>query len=153
MLITSGQEALFVAIEMERGAIQTYERALMLTDPDNPALKPLRQQLAIILSDERQHLSQFQALYKGLDTMTEKHLMLSAVAASILFEGGLMGAVRQGMLKDSAGLLKFARDAERKAIDTYHAFAAECGDPQTAAALDAIAGEEEKHLHTLRNYQ
>ena len=67
MLITSGQEALFVAIEMERGAIQTYERALMLADPDDPALKPLRQQIAIILSDENQHLTQFQGLYKGLD--------------------------------------------------------------------------------------
>ena len=57
MLIKSGQEALFVAIEMERGAVQTYERALMLTSPDDPKIKPLRQQLAIMLNDEHDHLT------------------------------------------------------------------------------------------------
>ena len=79
--------------------------------------------------------------------------MLSAIAASILFEGGLMAAVRQGMLEDCESLLQFARKAERKAVETYRAFAAECNDPPTAAVLNTIANEEEKHLHTLRNYQ
>ena len=152
MLIKSGQEALFVACEMERGAIQTYERALMLTDADDPTVKALRQQLMLILGDERQHLKQFQALYQGLDSSLEEQLMLSAVSSSVLFEGGLMGAVRQGMLKDEKSLLKFASDAERKAVETYHAFAEACGDPNTAAILNGIASEEEQHLHTLRNY-
>lgn len=152
MLINSGQEALFVVIEMERGAIQTYERALMLTNPDDPAHRALRQQLAILLNDETQHLTQFQSLYKGLDTITEKHLMLAAVASSLLFEGGLMGAVRQGMLKDKESLLAFAMQAEKKAVETYRAFAEACGDAKAADVLNGIANEEDKHLHTLRNY-
>jgi rubrerythrin len=152
MRIQSGQEALYVAIEMERGAIQTYERALMLADPGEPALEPLRQQIEVILSDERQHLKQFQTMYRGLDAAMEQQLMLSAVASSILFEGGLMGAVRQGMLKDKESLLRFAVQAEEKATGTYRAFAAACGNPDTASILNGIANEEEKHLQTLHNY-
>ncbi len=154
MLIQSGQEALYVAIEMERGAIHTYKRALlMLSETDDPALKPLLQQLKIILNDEHQHLDQFQTLYRGLDTAMEQQLMLSAVASSVLFEGGLMGAVRQGMLKDRESLLRFAMQAEKKAVETYRAFAETCGDPDSAAILNTIADEEEKHLHILCNYK
>jgi rubrerythrin len=152
MLINSGQEALFVAIEMERSAIQMYERALMITDPDDPAHKPLRRQIAVILHDERDHLSQFQSLYQGLSSDLEQQLMLSAVASTVLFEGGLMGAVRQGMLKDTQGLLTFAADAEKKAAETYRAFAAASEDPKAAQILNAIADEENKHLQTLYGY-
>jgi rubrerythrin len=152
MLIKSGQEALFVAIEMERGAVQTYERALMLTDPGDAAQKPLRQQLIIILADEQQHLRQFQELYKGLDESVEEQLMLSAVASAVLFEGGLMGAVRNGMLRNKESLMDFAKDAEKKAAATYRSFAEACGDNQTADVLRYIAAEEDGHLHTLRNY-
>jgi len=152
MLIKSGQEALYVAIEMERGAIQTYERALMLTDENDPKTKALHLQLSVILGDERQHLKQFQALYQGLDASLEEQLMLSAVASAVLFKGGLMGAVRGGMLKDKQSLLTFAADAEQKAIDTYRSFASACNDPDAAAMLNGIAGEEEQHLKTLRGY-
>ena len=153
MLIQSGQEALYVAIEMERGAIQTYERALMLADADTPAAQALRNQLNLILSDERQHLKQFQSMYQGLDISMEEQLMLSAVASSVLFQGGLMGAVRQGMLKDEQSVLTFAISAEQKAIETYRDFANACNDPATADMLNGIAGEEETHLLALRKYQ
>ncbi len=152
MLIKSGQEALFVAIEMERGAVQTYERALMLTDPKDESQKELRQQLLIILSDEQQHLAKFQSLYEGLDETIEEQLMLSAVASSVLFEGGLMGAVRSGMLKSKESLMDFAKGAEKKAAETYRGFAGACGDNETAGVLLSIAREEDRHLHTLRNY-
>jgi len=153
MLIKSGQEALFIAIEMERSAIQTYERALMLTDTNDPAIQALRNQLTVILNDEQQHLKQFQSMYLGLDSSLEQQLMLSAVASSVLFQGGLMGAVRQGMLKDEKSLLEFAIHAEQTAIDTYHSFAQACQDPAAADMLNGIAGEEETHLRTLREYQ
>ncbi|MBE0601810.1 MAG: ferritin-like domain-containing protein [Firmicutes bacterium] len=152
MLIKSGQEALFVAIEMERSAVQIYERALMLTDPEDETHKSLRQQLMIILSDEQQHLAQFQGLYHGLEEGIEQQLMLSAVASTVLFEGGLMGAVRQGMLKDKQSLIDFAKNAEKKAAATYRSFAEMCEDRQTANILRSIANEEDRHLHTLRNY-
>lgn len=152
MLIKSGQEALFIAIEMERGAVQTYERALMLTDPGDDTQKQLRQQLIIILSDERQHLATFQSMYQGLDENIEARLTLSAIASTVLFEGGLMGAVRGGILKSKEALMDFAKSAEKKAAETYRSFAQTCGDKQTADVLLAIASEEDRHLYTLRNY-
>ena len=118
--------AFCIAIEMERGAVQTYERALMLTDPGNADRNALRQQLTILLADEREHLAKFRSLYKGLDKSTEELLALSAIASSVLFEGGLMGAVRKGMLKDTQSLLEFAIEAEIKAAETYRAFADAC---------------------------
>lgn len=152
MQIQSGQEALYVACEMERGAIQTYERALMLVDAGDPMNASLREHLQMMLNDERQHLVQFQSLYEGLAVAMEQQLMLAAVASSLLFEGGLMGAVRQGMLKDRDSLLRFAQAAEQKAADTYRAFAAACKDEKTADILRGIALEEETHLQTLRGY-
>ena len=74
------------------------------------------------------------------------------MASSVLFEGGLMGAVRQGMLDDEKSLLHFAAEAEKKAIETYRSFAETCGDPDTASILSGIAAEEEKHLQTLLTY-
>ncbi len=152
MQIQSGQEALYVACEMERGAIQTYERALMLVTADDPLHAALRERLQMILNDERQHLLQFQSLYEGLALAMEQQLMLAAIASSLLFEGGLMGAVRRGMLKDKESLLAFAQEAEQKAADTYRAFAAACRDASTADVLRGIALEEETHLQTLRGY-
>ncbi len=152
MQIQSEQEALFVAIEMERNAVQTYERALMLTDTQDEETAALRQQIILILQDEQQHLSQFQSLYKGLDKDLEQQLILAAVASSVLFEGGLMSAVRQGMLKDKKSLIVFAGNAEQKAAATYRRFAEICSDKQAADMLLRIANEEDRHLHTLRNY-
>jgi rubrerythrin len=80
-------------------------------------------------------------------------LTLAAVASAVLFEGGLMGAVRQGMLRDAESLLAFATEAEKKAAETYRSFAKACEDPQTATILSGIAAEEEKHLQTLLSYQ
>lgn len=153
MKVQSAQEALFIACEMERGAIQLYERALMLMGGLQRGSEPLRAHLACMLADEKQHLAQFMDLYTGLDTTLEKQLALSAVASSVLFEGGLMGAVRQGLLKDERGMLAFAADAEQTAAATYRAFAEQSDNARAAEMLQGIALEEDKHLRTLRDYQ
>ena len=96
MQIRSTQEALYIACEMERGAVQLYERALILLKNQNREKEPLRAQLSYMLADEKQHLCQFTELYTGLDNEAERTLTLAAIASDILFPGGLMGAVRQG---------------------------------------------------------
>ena len=153
MQIRSVQEALYVACEMERGAIQLYERALMLLTAQGREREPLRAQIACTLADEKQHLAQFQELYNGLDEAWERKLTLAAVASSVLYEGGLMGAVRNGLLKDERGMLAFAANAEQTAAATYRAFAAQCDDPRVAEMLNGIALEEDKHLRSLRDHQ
>ncbi|MDD3410275.1 MAG: ferritin family protein [Eubacteriales bacterium] len=153
MQVQSAQEALFIACEMERGAVQLYERARALMSSLGREGEPLYQHLGYMLGDERKHLEQFTALYGGLDEALEQSLTLSAVASSVLFKGGLMGAARAGLLKDEQSMLAFAAEAEQTAAATYRAFAQQCGDAQAAMMLQGIAGEEDKHLETLHGYQ
>ncbi len=152
MKVHSAQEALYIACEMERGAIQLYERALMLLGSLGRSQESLRGQLASMLADEKQHLSQFQELYTGLDTALENQLTLASVASSVLFDGGLMGAVRKGLLSDTKGMLTFAADAEKTAAATYRAFAEQSDDAHTADMLLGIALEEDKHLRSLQDH-
>ena len=151
MQVQSAQEAMFIACEMERGAVQLYERALSLMTERQQ--EPLYSQLAYMLEEERNHLKQFRALYAGMDAELEHTLTLSAVAAAVLFDGGLMGAVRAGLLSDERGMLRFAAESEEKAAATYRAFATQCPDSQTRDMLNGIAAEEDKHLQTLRQHQ
>lgn len=153
MQVKSTQEALYIAIEMERGAVQLYERALKLLGNQSREKETLRAQLASVLADEKQHLAQFTELYKGLSVEAERGLVLSAIAADILFPGGLMGAVRQGLLEDERAMIAFAAKAEETAAKTYRAFAAQCGDVFAAEMLSGIALEEDKHLQVLREQQ
>ncbi|HNX61007.1 MAG TPA: ferritin-like domain-containing protein [Candidatus Limiplasma sp.] len=152
MKINSAQEALFVACEMERGAIQLYERSLMLLSSLGREKEPLRAHLASMLADEKQHLLQFQELYTGLEASVEEQLALSAVASSVLFDGGLMGAVRQGLLQDERSMLSFAANAEQTAAATYRGFSEQSNDPHASEMLTGIALEEDKHLKTLREH-
>ena len=151
--VKSAQEALYIACEMERGAIQLYERALMLLNDLGRENEPIRAQLAYMLADEKQHLAQFQELYTGLETEIERRLTLAAVASSVLFPGGLMGAVREGLIQDNHSLLAFAANAEQTAAATYRVFADQCNDSRTVEMLKVIALEEDKHLRTLREHQ
>lgn len=153
MQVRSTQEALFIACEMEKGAIQLYERALMLLANQNRGQEPIRAQIAYTLADEKQHLSQFRELYTGLETEMERQLTLAAVSADVLFPGGLMGAVRQGLLEDERSMLAFAAAAEEKAAATYRRFADQSDDPRAAEMLRGIALEEDKHLKVLREHQ
>ena len=153
MQVKSTQEALYIAIEMERGAVQLYERAIRLLSNLGREKEPLRAQLASMLADEKQHLAQFTELYAGLSVEVERSLALSAVAAEILFPGGLMGAVREGLLEDEASMVAFAAQAEDTAARTYRAFAAQSEDAHAAEMLNGIALEEDKHLTSLREHQ
>jgi len=152
MKIQSAQEALFVACEMERGAIQLYERSLLLLGEMHREKEPIYAQISCMLADEKQHLLQFRELYTGLNTAMEKQLALAAVASSILFEGGLMGAVRKGLLKDERSMLAFAADAEKTAAATYRAFAEQSDAPRASEMLSGIALEEDKHLKVLEEH-
>jgi rubrerythrin len=103
--------------------------------------------------DERNHLRQFESLYGGLDETLERQLILSAIADGLLFEGGLMEAVRRGMLQDVPSMLRFAADEEEKAAAAYRAFALQCKEEEARVALHAIAAEEDRHLQSLRESQ
>ena len=139
-----------MACEMEKSAIQLYTRALMLLEQQGRADDPIAVQIRQTCEDEREHLRQFRAHAQPLDGTLEEQLMLSAAAEGVLFEGGLMDAVRRGLLNDVSSMMNYAMAAEECSSQKYRQFAALAQDADTRAMLETIAGEEDKHLSSLQ---
>lgn len=149
MQIRSEQEALYVACEMEASAVQLYARALHLLKEQGRENDRIYYQVSFMHSDEQEHLRQFRALYQGLEATEEQRLTLAAVAEGILFEGGLMGAVRQGLLTDVPSMLSYALQAEIASAKKYREFASTATDENARSTLLLIAAEEDKHQRDL----
>lgn len=146
MIVRNQQQALCVAVEMERRAIRVYERALMLTDDDQ-----VKAGIQDILKDEKEHLRRFSAMKESCHTTESEEWMLTqAMAAEMLFPGGVMELKRAKGLDTLKGLYTFAADSEQDAVKNYSAFAAKCADPAIAAAFTSIAAEEAFHLADLK---
>ena len=146
MIVRNEQQALCVAVEMERRAIRVYERALMLVnDPQ------VRAGIQDILADEKQHLRRFAAM-KDARPMAEadERMLTQAMAAEMLFPGGVMEMERAKGLDTLKGLYAFAAESEQDAVENYMAFAEKCADPAIAEAFTAIASEETIHLAELQ---
>ena len=150
MQVHSEQEALFLACQMESGAVQLYRRALSLMERLGREAEPLYQRLAMMKSDEEDHLRQFQELYGGLEATVERELELAAVAEGVLFEGGMMGAARDGLLGTVESMMALAQQAEETSARQYRAFAALAASEGARNALLLIAEQEDKHLEELR---
>lgn len=149
MQIRTEQEALYIACEMESTAVQLYTRALQVMQQLGREKEALYASIQEMLEDEQGHLRHFRSLYKGLDADDEQRLSLDAVAEGILFDGGLMGAARKGLLKDVASMLTLAADAERTSVKKYREFAQAAQSEEAKQALLQIAAEEECHLMEL----
>ena len=146
MQVRSEQEALFVACQMESTAVQLYSRALQVMQQLGREREPLYREIEQMLHDEEGHLRHFSALYQGLDEAQERELTLSAVAEGLLFEGGLMGAARQGLLKDTKSMLELAAKSEKASAQKYRDFAAQAQTEEARDALLMIAQQEDGHL-------
>ena len=146
MQVRSEQEALFVACQMESTAVQLYSRALQVMQQLGRETDPLYRQIQQMLHDEEGHLRHFSTLYQGLEEEQERQLTLSAVAEGLLFEGGLMGAARLGLLKDTQSMLKLAAQSEKASAQKYSDFAAQAQTEEARDALLMIAQQEDGHL-------
>jgi len=146
MQIHSEQEALYVACQMESTAVQLYSRALQVMQQMGRESDPLYGQIQQMLRDEEEHLRRFRSLYNGLDEAQEKQLALAAIGEGLLFEGGLMGAARQGLLKDAQSMLQLAAQSEQASAQKYRDFAAAAQSEEARRALMMIAQEEDGHL-------
>ena len=144
MIIRDENQALAVAVEMERRAIRTYERALMLAE--NPEV---RRGIEDILQDERQHLCRFAAMQPGTAAAGEEGILTEAMAAEVLFTGGVAEMNRAKAMTTLRGLYEFAAESERQAVEKYSAFADKAERPDVKEAFLAIAAEEKEHLQAL----
>lgn len=148
MIVRNENQALCVAVEMERRAIGIYERALLLAQ-DEGVIKGIRD----ILSDEQDHLRRFTAMRAdcGLEKMEER-MLLKALAAEVLFPGGVMEMEREQGLSSLKGLYAFAAENEKDAVETYLEFSKKCDRPEAAKAFLSIAREESLHLAELKRH-
>ena len=148
MIVRNENQALCVAVEMERRAIGIYERALLLAQ-DEGVIKGIRD----ILSDEQDHLRRFTAMQAdcGLEK-TEERMLLKALAAEVLFPGGVMEMEREQGLSSLKRLYAFAAENEKDAVETYLDFSKKCDRPEAAEAFLSIAREESLHLAELKRH-
>lgn len=145
MVVRNEGQALCVAVEMERRAIRVYERALMLaTDP--AVIDGIRE----ILADEKEHLRRFSEMKAQHPVPEEEEkLLISSMAAEVLFTGGVMEMKREQALSTLEGLYRYAADSEAGAVETYGSFAGKCADVRVHDTFMAIVHEESEHLTVL----
>ena len=145
MVVRNEGQALCVAVEMERRAIRVYERALMLAS--DPAVIAGIQE---ILEDEREHLRRFSEMRAEHPVpVEEEKLLISSMAAEVLFTGGVMEMKREQALTTLKGLYRYAADSEAGAVETYGSFAAKCADARVHDVFMSIVHEESQHLTVL----
>ena len=145
MVVRNEGQALCVAVEMERRAIRVYERALMLAS--EPAVIAGIQE---ILADEREHLRRFNEMKEQHPVpVEEEKLLISSMAAEVLFTGGVMEMKREQALTTLYGLYRYAADSEAGAVETYGSFAEKCADAKVKDTFMAIVHEESEHLTVL----
>ena len=145
MVVKNECQALCIAVEMERRAIRVYERALMLAQDAQ-----VRAGIEEILADERRHLQRFSAMREcRMVDEAEERLLISSMAAEVLFTGGVMEMKREQALTTLEGLYRYAADSEAGAVETYGTFANKCADERVHDTFMAIVHEESEHLSVL----
>ena len=137
VIIEHQGQALTVAMEMERRAIRTYERALLLAKDEE-----VRKGIEDILGDERRHLKRFTEMWDKTVNSAEQQVLLQAMAADVLFRGGVTEMAREDALT-------YAMESEANAVETYTKFAEKCEGEARAAFLE-IVREEAGHLAELK---
>ena len=145
MVVKNEGQALCVSVEMEKRAIRVYERALMLAK--DPAVVAGIEE---ILADERAHLKRFSEMREQHPvTADEEKMLISSMAAEVLFTGGVMEMKREQALQTLIGLYRYAADSEASAVETYGGFASKCADAKVHDTFMAIVHEESEHLTVL----
>ena len=145
MFVRNEGQALCVAVEMERRAIRVYERALLLAK-DPAVIEGIQE----ILVDEKEHLKRFSTMKADHPVPEEEErLLISSMAAEVLFTGGVMEMKREQALQTLMGLYRYAADSEAGAVETYGSFAEKCADERVKETFMAIVREESEHLTVL----
>jgi rubrerythrin len=148
--ILNYNEAMFIACEMERGAIRHYARAMQLLKTLGRETEPIYQQLKAMHAEEQSHLENFSGCTCLDDLPLERQTLLTAMMNGWLFEGGLMGAARSGMMDDIPSMLKYAMESEALSAKKYREFAKLAADEKIRSTLLGIAAEEDAHLLELK---
>jgi len=151
----SDLEGLRIAVEMERRGVEFYRRAARLTK--SAQVVALLEELA---AEEEQHQRDFARLMaeqsEGRYTeaaacySAETSAYLSAIAAEVVFPGGLMQVGRLGGFDSLSAILTTAIDSEKNSILFYGELRDLTGDPGARDAFSQIITQEKVHLARLQ---
>ena len=153
--VFSDVEGLRIAVEMERRGEDFYRRAARVSRAQETVAL-----LNALADDERMHGREFQRLHdvaaarrdeRGEETYDdETNAYLSAIAAEVVFPGGLM-ALRQTGFEDPRAVLTTAIASEKDSILFYTELAAHSRDEEARRTFEEITRQERGHLARLLN--
>lgn len=150
----SDLEGLRIAVEMEKRGADFYKRAERISK--KPEAAALLHQLCL---DEQRHQTDFQKQYDAQRAFenaaderydAEGSAYLSAIAADVVYPGGLISMARAGGLNDPASILRGAIQAEKDSILFYTEVWLRAKDERAKAIFWDIAQQEKLHLSSLQ---
>lgn len=151
----SDLEGLRIAVEMERRGVEFYRRAARLTKSVH-----IVKMLEELAGEEEGHQRDFSKLMEDACACRqaeaavcysgETSAYLSAIAADIVFAGGLMEVGRRGGFDSLPAILTTAIDSEKNSILFYSELRELTGDPNTRNAFGSVVSEEKVHLARLQ---
>lgn len=152
----SDLEGLRIAAEMEQRGGEFYRRASRIAK--DPRALALLNELA---ADEKAHELEFQKLFDqralGREDEEEQYyseeasLYLSAIAADIVFAGGLSGLAKDRGFENPAEILAYAIGSEKNSILFYSEMIVQARNQETRLAFQEIVRQEKFHLGKLQS--
>ena len=144
-------EGLRIAIEMEKRGEALYRKAARVSKK-----RELIDMLASLAADHVVHAAEFTRLYNEALARRGDHASygeeasayLSAVAADIVFPGGLM-ALREEGFDDIRAVLDYAIASEKDSILFYSELARLSSDTEARKTFIEIAEQERGHMRRL----
>ncbi|MDI9504481.1 MAG: ferritin family protein [Clostridiales bacterium] len=148
MRVFNDLEGLKIAVEIEKRGVEIYRHAQRICTAARA-----RELLARLEADERRHQDEFLALLQGKEEASEYSLeqsaYLSAMAADVVFSGGLVEMGKQTGFDSPEAILRCAIQAEKDSLLFYGAILEESPDPATRAVFSEIIRQERGHLEVL----
>lgn len=147
------REGLRIAIELERRGLNFYEHALKVTKSAE-----VRALLLELADDERGHIAEFSRLYENMAEPSpeenyddETSAYLSAIAADVVFPGGLSALAKDSGLESTKSILDCGIQSEKDAILFYNALIERIGNEAHRNAFVEIVLREMAHLSRLKS--
>lgn len=145
-------EGLRIAAEMERRGGEYYRRAAKLSHSPEAV-----DMLLFLAEDEARHLAEFEKLARRVaqerpdapEYDADTNAYLSAIAAEIVFPGGLMALGAKHGFDSPQAILEGAIESEKDSILFYSALASATQDENSRAVFREIERQERGHLKQL----
>jgi rubrerythrin len=151
MHVFNDLEGLRIAAEMEKRGEAFYRNAARVSKR-----REVVEMLEALADDERRHLREFNRLYEQAQATRdvfapyddEANAYLSAIAADIVFPGGLMAMRKQGF-DDISAVLDYAIQSEKDSILFYTELSRMSTDAAARDMFTEIARQERGHMQAL----